>query len=52
MGVMEEEARRGLLRIEMQRDALRQSELVLQTSIAQQQIDIPLRSRPRANRTD
>jgi hypothetical protein len=36
MGVMEQEARRGLLQIEMQRDALRQSELVLQTSIAQQ----------------
>jgi hypothetical protein len=42
MGVMEQESRRGLLQIEIQRDALRQSELVLQTSIAQQQIDIPL----------
>jgi hypothetical protein len=41
MGVMEQEARRGLLQIKMQRDALRQSELVLQKSIAQQQVDIP-----------
>jgi hypothetical protein len=42
IGVLEQEARRELLQIEMQRDTLRQSELVLQNSIAQQQIDIPL----------
>jgi hypothetical protein len=40
MGVIQQEARSVLLQIEMQREALRQRELVLQKSIAQQQIDI------------
>jgi hypothetical protein len=41
MRIMEREARRGLLHIKMQRDALCQKEEILQKSIAQQQIDIP-----------